>query len=83
MQHAIAFKIKHRVISPTSCQACSFGYATSTCKKRCPGYDGVRVETVCSGNGVCNMGIDGTGRCLWWHGWNVISGWYNGLYKDV
>ena len=67
-----------------ACQACSFGYATSTCKKRCPGYDGVRVETVCSGNGVCNMGIDGTGRCLCggMGGMSSVGGTMP-LYKDV
>ena len=52
-------------------------------KKRCPGYDGVRVETVCSGNGVCNMGIDGTGRAYGGMGGMSSVGGTMPLYKDV
>jgi hypothetical protein len=47
-----------------NCDACERGYATSTCKTKCPGYDGKNIETACSGLGLCNMGIGGTGECL-------------------
>lgn len=46
------------------CSMCKRGYATKTCKKVCPGYDGKNDKTICSGNGVCNFGIEGTGRCM-------------------
>ncbi len=46
------------------CSACQRGYATKTCKKICPGYDGKNDNTMCSGNGVCIYGIEGSGRCM-------------------
>lgn len=47
-----------------TCTACKRGYATKTCKKTCPGYDGKNDGSMCSGNGACNYGIDGSGRCM-------------------
>lgn len=47
-----------------NCDACERGYATATCKTKCPGFDGKNIETACSGLGLCNMGIGGTGECL-------------------
>lgn len=46
------------------CEQCQRGYATETCKAKCPGYDGKNIATACSGLGLCNMGKDGTGECL-------------------
>lgn len=46
------------------CEQCARGYATETCKTKCPGYDGKNLESACSGLGLCNMGKDGTGQCL-------------------
>lgn len=46
------------------CEQCQRGYATETCKTKCPGYDGKNIVTACSGLGLCNMGKDGTGECL-------------------
>ena len=46
------------------CEQCARGYATETCKTKCPGFDGKNIETACSGLGLCNMGKEGTGQCL-------------------
>lgn len=46
------------------CEQCARGYATETCKVKCPGFDGKNIDTACSGLGLCNMGKDGTGQCL-------------------
>ena len=66
------------------CTACRRGYATKTCKKICPGYDGKNDDTICSGNGVCNFGIEGTGRCMCGGkgGVSSITGINTNLYKD-
>ena len=65
------------------CSECARGYATLTCKKICPGYDGKNERTMCSGNGVCNFGKEGTGRCMCGGvGASQTNGGYFPLYKD-
>ncbi len=66
------------------CTACKRGYATKTCKKICPGYDGKNDYTICSGNGVCNFGVEGTGRCMCGGkgGMASVQGVVTDLYKD-
>ena len=65
------------------CEACSVGYATKNCKKICPGFDGKNIHTICSGNGVCNFGKKGTGRCMCGGmGGSANDGGSIDIYKD-
>ena len=54
----------HGFFDGPNCEQCARGYATETCNVKCPGFDGKNIATACSGMGLCNMGKDGTGKCL-------------------
>jgi len=50
-----------------SCGNCSFGHYGSKCLP-CPGFENNKV---CHGNGVCSEGINGTGKCICFPGYDV------------
>ena len=45
------------------CQQCVRGFSTASCKPKCPGYDTINDQTLCSNLGVCYFGKKGDSVC--------------------
>lgn len=45
------------------CQQCVRGFSTASCKPKCPGYDTINDQTLCSNLGVCYFGKQGDSVC--------------------
>lgn len=45
------------------CQQCVRGFSTASCKPKCPGYDTINDQTLCSNLGACYFGKQGDSVC--------------------